>query len=96
MQKALNECYMALPTDGLGITNSDFDQLLPNWRALMGHNFELAGARCYEKIDDILKRWMEGNNRYEELKDHELIKRLQNTEHKRRNPYNIPREKIIP
>ena len=36
---ALNECINAVPTDGLGITDSDFDQL---------------GCDNYEKIDRIL------------------------------------------
>ena len=39
--KAIMSCVDAVPTDGLGITNSDLEQL---------------GARTYEEVDEILKQ----------------------------------------
>ena len=43
-QKALMLCVDALPTDGLGITNSDLDQLQ---------------ATSYEEVDKILIKYLE-------------------------------------
>jgi NH3-dependent NAD+ synthetase len=40
---ALKACIEATPTDGLGITNSDLDQL---------------GASTYNEVDKILKTWL--------------------------------------
>ena len=42
----LNECINAVPTDGLGITDSDLDQL---------------GAKSYFEIDNLLILWLNGN-----------------------------------
>ncbi|HON82619.1 MAG TPA: NAD(+) synthase [Caldisericia bacterium] len=41
--EALKLCYDAVPTDGLGITNSDLDQL---------------GANSYQEVDTVLKDWV--------------------------------------
>ena len=41
--EALKLCYDAVPTDGLGITNSDLDQL---------------GANSYHEVDTVLKDWV--------------------------------------
>lgn len=70
-------------TDGLGITKTDLDQILPDWRDR--HKTTREG---YKEVDDILKD-MENN------KESEVVKRFENTKFKRENPYNIPREKII-
>lgn len=43
--EALRMCVNAVPTDGLGITNSDLDQL---------------GAKSYEEVDNILQRYING------------------------------------
>lgn len=45
--KSLRDCIDAVPTDGLGITNSDFDQL---------------GASSYEEIDDTFINCTDMNN----------------------------------
>lgn len=42
-QKALKDCIDAVPTDGLGISNSDLDQL---------------GAKTYDEVDQILQHYM--------------------------------------
>lgn len=43
-KKALQDCINAIPTDGLGITNSDLDQI---------------GVSTYKEVDDILKSYLE-------------------------------------
>ena len=44
--KALWACINAVPTDGLGITNSDLDQL---------------GAASYSEVDKILQAYLSGD-----------------------------------
>ncbi|MFC1668760.1 NAD(+) synthase [Spirochaetota bacterium] len=52
MEESITECIDAIPTDGLGITSSDFDQL---------------GVKSYDECDMILKDYAEeGNNRYKD------------------------------
>jgi NAD+ synthase len=98
------DCVEAVPTDGLGITNSDLDQL---------------GAATYEEVDNILKTWLTNDQdsfywdkdslgysgrleNYEEfakyresLKDHPVIQRHLKSEFKRKNPVNIQRTQIF-
>ncbi len=47
--KALWDCINATPTDGLGITSSDLEQL---------------GARSYNEVDNILKAYLAGDTQY--------------------------------
>jgi len=94
---ALYDCIIAVPTDGLGISNSDLDQL---------------GAKDYGEVTMILKTWLttdidsfdwddwlqwEGRpehyedfkNYRESLKFHPVVKRYERTHFKRNNPTNI-------
>jgi len=48
--EALRLCINAVPTDGLGITNSDLDQL---------------GAPSYKEVDRILQAYLSGDKSYE-------------------------------
>jgi len=48
----LQECIEAIPTDGLGISNSDLDQIYPNW----DEHFQTCRL-AYEAVDQILKDW---------------------------------------
>lgn len=96
---ALLACIKAVPTDGLGITNSDLDQL---------------GASTYDEVDMILKTWLtddEDSFEYDEylkykdriknyhdfvkyrgtLKDHPVIQRHIGTDFKRNLPINVSR-----
>jgi NAD+ synthase len=75
---ALESCITAVATDGLGITNSDLDQI---------------GAGTYEEVDQILLKLFDpaGPGKYRE---HPVIRRKINSEFKRNNPYNIPRKDI--
>jgi NAD+ synthetase len=47
---ALMRCIEAVPTDGLGISNSDLDQL---------------GAKTYEEVDKMLMRYLQGDKTIE-------------------------------
>ncbi len=76
--KALQSCIDATPTDGLGITNSDLDQI---------------GAKSYSEVDVILIDMLK-NNEKSKYKNHKVVQRYRNSMFKRENPYNIPRNKI--
>lgn len=76
--KALQSCIDAVPTDGLGITNSDLDQI---------------GASSYAEVDEILIKYLK-NPENKEVINHKVVKRKISSEFKRNNPYNIPRDKI--
>ena len=85
---ALLDCVEATPTDGLGITNSDLDQL---------------GVKTYAEADDILQSWFDTDDmllddmieHQEKLKDHPIIQRHMNSRFKRNNPYNLTRRDIL-
>jgi NAD+ synthase len=99
----LMSCIDAVPTDGLGISNSDLDQL---------------GASTYEEVDKILKTWLvedidsfhwddalfypgsienyEEFSKYREsLKDHPVVQRHIKSEFKRLVPINLSRSQIF-
>ena len=78
-QHALQRCVDAVPTDGLGTTNSDLDQLR---------------AATYAEVDDLLQQYLSGK-RDKQLVEHPVIQRHLRSEYKRNNPYNVPRERII-
>ena len=78
-------CADATPTDGLGITNSDIDQLLPEWTPEMGNHKE-----AYKAVDDMLISELKGSSI-----DHAVIKRYNDTMFKRSNPLNISREELL-
>lgn len=102
--QALRSCVNAIPTDGLGISNSDLDQL---------------GAATYDEVDKILKTWLtedldsfyydedflgyqgrptnpdEFFNYRDSLKYHPVVQRHLKSEFKRLNPINIKRERIF-
>lgn len=100
---ALRACVDATPTDGLGITSSDLEQL---------------GASTYAEVDRILKTWLtmdsdaylwdahlnypgraenyaDFTNYRESLKDHPVVLRHFKTAFKRDNPINLSRHQIF-
>ncbi len=77
--KALTLAIDATPTDGLGITDSDFDQI---------------GVDSYEEVDDLLIKYIITEDK--KLEKHPVIKRHLKYAFKRKNPYGIARELIIP
>ena len=101
--KTLRDCVNAVPTDGLGISNSDLDQL---------------GAATYDEVDKILKTWLtedldsfyydedflgylgrvdpiEFFKYRESLSNHPVVQRHLKSKFKRLNPINIKRERIF-
>lgn len=101
--QALKSCEDANPTDGLGITVSDLEQL---------------GASTYAEVDKILKTWLTDDEdsfswddclKYEgrpedykefvvyreTLKGHSVVQRHIKTAFKRNNPFNLTRSRIL-
>lgn len=78
-------CVEAVPTDGLGITNSDIDQILPNWSSASGSYID-----AYRFIDDMLISCLKGNTL-----DHSVTRRYEDSKFKRINPINIAREVLL-
>jgi NH3-dependent NAD+ synthetase len=76
--KTLQSCVEAIPTDGLGITNSDLDQIMPNWQDSYKDTRE-----AYEAVDQILIAHAPV--------DHPVMKRHVASEFKRKVPIIIPR-----
>lgn len=83
LKNVLKECKDAIPTDGLGITKSDFDQF--------------GDVNSYQEIDIILIDML--NNGYSKyIKDGkipDILTRYERTKFKRNNPFNIPRESLL-
>lgn len=77
---ALQVCIDAVPTDGLGITNSDLDQL---------------GASSYAEVDQVLQRLCLASAQSSVIPYDPITKRHISSEFKRNNPFNIPRELIL-
>jgi NAD+ synthase len=84
---AIRKCAGAVPTDGLGVSNSDLDQILPRW-----------SERCngdpihgYEVVDKMLIDYLnEGKGAAGSV-----VRRHLATEFKRENPINIPRDVLL-
>lgn len=87
---ALQSCIDCQATDGLGISNTDLDQIMPSWK---GNSRE-----GYAKVDKMLFSYLVGVEMFEgELMiDRPVIKRHLATEYKRNNPFNIKRSLILP
>jgi NAD+ synthetase len=87
-KESIMSCVYADATDGLGITSTDLDQLLPDWRER--HKSTRQG---YGEVDLVLSGEIKEDNLTE---NHRLIlKRVKNTEFKRNNPYNISRTNLV-
>lgn len=81
---ALIRSRNATPTDGLGITRSDYDQL---------------GVDNYHMADVILMKELEAQEGFvvpDTHHQHPIVQRSRRYAFKRNNPYNIPRELIVP
>lgn len=81
---ALYACINAVPTDGLGVTNSDFDQIHPYYDERM------SPKEVYQEIDEVLRLRLSAAHDQDGI-----VKRYRATEFKRNNPFNIPRKYII-
>lgn len=87
--ETLRSCIYADATDGLGISRTDLDQIMPGW--------EGSSRDGYAKVDKILFSYFIGVDEIDgnPIKDHPVIQRYLRTEFKRNNPYNIPRNRIL-
>lgn len=83
-EDALQACIDAVPTDGLGVSESDFDQL---------------GCKSYREIDETFIEFFNlFNNDRDAIKKfngNPVIERWKATQFKRFNPYNFDRADII-
>jgi NAD+ synthetase len=82
-KKALQACIDAVPTDGLGITNSDLDQL---------------ECKTYAEVDQHLLSMFfrpEDTTGWPSTEYLAILKRHEASDFKRRNPYNTPRATIL-
>jgi len=86
--ESLVECINAIPTDGLGITTSDFDQICPD-DVGKGSPVEL-----YYKVDTLLHNYINGQHP-DDLHSNKVISRHINSGYKRENPVSISREYVI-
>lgn len=83
---AMRACIDAMPTDGLGITESDFDQILP------GQDVFKTPAQRYQEVDEILIRYRLGEKH---LVDNPVIRRHLASEFKRRDPASLLRTLML-
>lgn len=79
---ALLSCVKGVATDGLGITNSDLDQILPGFKG--------TSEEGYKKVDDILK-----DDALQTMDNKAVLQRHFKSDFKRQNPYNISRNLIL-
>ena len=82
----LQEIIESMPTDGLGITDTDFDQIYPD------ADKSLSPDEIYNRIDTVLYNFIVQENNM----NNEVVNRYKFTEFKRNNPFNIQRDHIIP
>lgn len=91
-KKALKSCIDCQATDGLGISNTDLDQILPGW--------EGSSREGYKKVDEILQNYQmeyaisDGLMEYVDMTNPVVI-RHRSSDFKRKNPYNISREDLF-
>ena len=74
---ALQACIDCVPTDGLGISNSDVEQF---------------GASHYDEVDATLQQYFKDKNGSTQKLNLSVIARHHASKFKRNNPYNISRE----
>ena len=96
-QGALLDCVDAIPTDGLGVSDSDLDQLLPDWT--------ISHRKGYEFIDKILAalvnkdEYIDAGGETGKLPllslQHPVVKRYHATEFKRNNPASLTRRQLM-
>jgi NAD+ synthase len=88
--QVLQECIDAIPTDGLGITKSDFDQIIP------GQDETKSPKERYREVDELLIKYLQVENILtEKLVNHPVIRRHIASEFKRRDPVNLSRDLLV-
>ncbi len=92
-KKALQLAVDAVATDGLGVTDSDTDQLLGEKDDSIIHTNSKAG---YRYIDDTLIEYLNNKTKPLTTAAKNIIDRYERTHFKRLNPINVEREMIVP
>jgi len=100
---AMMACINADATDGLGISKTDLDQIMPDWRER--HKTTRSG---YEEVDEILKQYLDWDSGFvfevdkypldeegKKLVSNPVIKRHIGSAFKRNLPINVTRSKIF-
>jgi NAD+ synthetase len=92
-ESAIDDCINAVPTDGLGVTNSDLDQLLPGYhRVTKGDHRE-----GYKRVDNTLISHLVSPQSKPHIKEHNpVVERHLRTQFKRDNPFSVDRNLLIP
>ena len=85
-------CIDAVPTDGLGITNSDLDQLLLGYDESLGIDHQ----RGYNIVDNILIDYLSSSLVNPPIGNGSVIERHLRTQFKRDNPVSVDRDLLIP
>lgn len=83
---ALTMCIDANATDGLGVSSTDLDQILPDWRDRYANT-----RQGYVEVDQILNGEVLNPTESQQL----VLDRWKGTQFKRDNPYNIPRADMV-
>jgi len=82
-KKALKECIECQATDGLGISKTDLDQILPTWEGSSRDGYKLVDLRLQSHLASGIGDL-----------DDPVLQRYHRTEFKRNNPFNIPKSAI--
>ena len=83
----LKDCVDAMPTDGLGITPNDFDQLFPTY------DKKKKPCEIYKEIDDILIAHLTNDKRVNT--NNNVVTHHKLTEFKRNDPISIDRRDLL-
>lgn len=107
-KNALMACINCNATDGLDITSTDLDQILPDWKDR--HSSTRTG---YAEVDRILIDYLElidalvnndktnftdhikNSEKVMKMKNHPVIVRHMKSQFKRQNPYNVNRDDFV-
>ncbi len=82
--RALKACLDAMPTDGLGVSNSSLDQIMPNW------GLEFKSPRdAYKEVDLILMALENGSMASEQANTHPVVERWKKAAFKREWPVSV-------
>jgi NAD+ synthetase len=93
------ECGLAKPTDGLGVSDSDLDQLLPGWEGNYIDGYRMVDEIMIDQLkhEEAQKEWPLWGTTYKRIydEDHPVVVRYKASAFKRANPVNISREIVL-
>jgi NAD+ synthetase len=97
--EGMRECYDAVPTDGLGVSESDLHQLVPHLtiETVKKKDKSPFYRELYTYVDRLIIKYLndEAEGFFDYASQVSIIDRIRNTQYKRENPYNVPREKLF-